>query len=272
MDRVRTKNSPAVKTDGGVTTLNVLRSADAVHRRQSVSVKMPHHIIRISQKKKGREFFADRQDKALKLCEEAGYEPLYMPALVDIRIKSTKDARIWREWFSTTSIRITGRTRPSNISKKEGTTCVVYAHVPNYLSNSKNLKRVIQDNLVFDVGIIPRAEFLRLLDLEDGNNVFVVDYNAIKNSAVGVVTLKKALKQPQTIPFFGGEEKTEKYFERYKKVYGNIIGIWHPKDLPDRPMARLLFLGNHYYFSPVDSSCLGDSGRFIGVSSKMASS
>jgi hypothetical protein len=126
--------------------------------------------------------------------------------------------------------------------------------------------------LVFDVGIIPQAEFLRLLDLEDGNNVFVVDYDAIKNSAVGVVTLKEALKRPQTKPFFGGEKRTEEYFKRYHEVFGNMIGVWRPDDLPDRPMARLLFLGNHYYFSPADSSCLGDSGRFIGVSSKMASS
>lgn len=230
-----------------------------------------HHIIPTSARKKGKEFFADRQDKALRLCEKAGHEPLYMPALVDIRIKATGDERIWKEWFSTPSIRVTGRGKSTNISKKEGTACVVYAHIPNYLSNSKNLKRVIENDLVFDVGIIPQVEFLRLLDLEDGKNVFVVDYNAIKNSASGVVTIKKALKQPQTIPFFGGEERTEKYFARYKKVYGNMIGMWHPKDLPDRPMARLLFLGNHYYFSPVDSSCLGDSGRFIGIPSKTAS-
>jgi hypothetical protein len=233
---------------------------------------MPHHIIPISQKKKRMEFFADRQDKALKLCEDAGYMPLYMPALVDLRINADGATRIWREWYSTPSIRVTGRTRPSNISKKEGTAFVVYAHIPNYLSDFENLKRVIEHNLIFDVGIIPQAEFLRLLDLEDDNNVFVVDYHAIKNSAVRVVTLEEALKQPQTNPFFGGEERTEKYFERYKKVYGNMIGIWRPDDLPDRPMARLLFLGNHYYFNPVDSSCLGDSGRFIGVSSRMVSS
>ena len=233
---------------------------------------MPGHMIPISQKEKRKEFFADRQDKALKLCEDADYMPLYMPALVDLRINADGATRIWREWFSTPSIRITGRGKSTNISKKEGTTFVVYAHIPNYLSNSKNLKRVIENHLIFDVGIIPRAEFLRLLDLEDGNNVFVVDYNAIKSSAVGVVTLKEALKQPQTKPFFGGEKRTEKYFERYKKVYGNRIGVWRPDDLPDRPMARLLFLGNSYYFSPVDSSCLGDSGRFIGVSSKMAPS
>jgi hypothetical protein len=237
----------------------------------NMEIKMSRNTIPISEKKKGREFFADRQDKALKLCEEAGYQPLYMPALVDLRIKSAGDAKIWQEWFSTPSMRVTGRRKSTNRSKKEGTASVVYAHIPNYLSNSKNLKRVIEHNLVFDVGIIPQVEFLRLLDLEDGKNVFVVDYDAIKNSASGVVTLKKALKQPQTNPFFGGEERTEKYFERYKKVYGNMIGIWHPKDLPDRPMARLLFLGNHYYFSPVDSSCLGDSGRFIGVPSKGAS-
>jgi hypothetical protein len=228
-------------------------------------------IILLPERKEGKEFFADRQDKALKLCEEAGYEPLYMPALVDIRIKSTGDTRIWREWYSTPSLRVTGRGKSTNVSKKEGTAFVVYSHVPNYLSDSENLKRVIEHNLVFDVGIIPQVEFLTLLGLEDGKKVFVVDYNAIKNSASGLVTLKEALKQPQTKPFFGGEERTEKYFKRYEKVYGNRIGIWHPKDSADQPMARLLFLGNRHYFSPVESSCLGDSGRFIGVPSKDAS-
>jgi len=215
--------------------------------------------------KKGREFFADRQDKALKLCEEAGCMPLYMPALVDIRIESIGDERIWREWFSTPSIRVTGRTKSTNLSKKEGTALVVYAHVPNYLSDSKNLRRVIENDMVYDVGIIPHSEFTKLVDLEDGKNVFVVDQDALMNSAKGMVTLKEALKQPQTKAFFGGEERANRYLERYAEVYGNKIGVWHTGDSADQPMARLLFLGNDYYFSPIDSSCLGDSGRFIGI-------
>jgi hypothetical protein len=238
-----------------------------VPRLWITEVKMRRHIHLIFGKKKGMEFFADRQDKALRLCEEAGYQALFMPDLLDMRIKSAKTSRIWKEWYSTPSIRVTGRGKCTNLSKKGGTAFVVYAHIPNYLSNSKRLRRIIEHKLVFDVGIIPKIEFIRLLDLEDREKIFVVDYGAIKNSASGLVTLKEAMKQPQTKPFFGGEKRTERYFKRYKKVYGEMIGIWRPKDSADQPMARLLFLGNQRYFSPVDSSCLGDSGRFIGVPS-----
>lgn len=228
---------------------------------------MRQHIHLIFGKKKGMEFFADRQDKALRLCEEAGYQALFMPDLVDMRIKSAKTSRIWKEWYSTPSIRVTGRGNSTNLSQKGGTAFVVYAHIPNYLSNSKRLRRTTEHNLIFDVGIIPKAELIRLLELEDRENVFVVDYSAVKNSASGLVTLKKAMKQPQTEPYFGGKERSERYFKRYEKVYGEMIGIWHPKDSAEQTMARLLFLGNQRYFSPVDSSCLGDSGRYIGVPS-----
>ncbi|MBS3141661.1 hypothetical protein J4405_05980, partial [Candidatus Woesearchaeota archaeon] len=47
---------------------------------------------------------------------------LFMPEIADAKIN---DDSLWREWYSSVSLRATGRT-------KQGTPVVVYAHVPNF--------------------------------------------------------------------------------------------------------------------------------------------
>ncbi|MBI2452546.1 hypothetical protein HYV50_05755 [Candidatus Pacearchaeota archaeon] len=205
---------------------------------------MANNTIQVPIRKtlEGKEFpesGSERIDLALKELEDSrnpAYEAVYMPELIDARIYSPEDSRIWQVWWITPSIRATGKT-------KQGNPVVVYAHIPNYFSKSENITKAINQGLVNYAGRIPQNEFQRLLDLEDKKRVFVIPHSDLKNSEGGVISLKKALKHPQTIPFLGGEERAAKYFERHKEVYGENIGIWHTDDLAEEPLARALFVG-----------------------------
>jgi hypothetical protein len=196
-------------------------------------------------------------EKALRQCQDEKYDALFVPQLADARIAASGDSRVWNTWYSTPSLRATGRTKGNK-------PVVVYAHVPNYFSKPTNIAKAVDDGLVKYAGRMPPKEFQMLLDLEDNENVFVVDYDKLKNSSSGVIDVAQALKHPQTIPFLGGQTRAEQYLQRHREVRGNTIGIWHYDDLADKPLGRLLFLG--YY----DGALFGyiglyDYGRFVGV-------
>jgi len=214
----------------------------------------------------GREFYdGDSSNglwRALKACKKANYNALFMPEIAYARINSQKDARIWQKWYLTPSVRVTGRT-------KQKTPVVIYAHVPNYFSNPENImKAVYSKNLDNGAGIMPDKEFQKLIKLEDGINVFVVDYYKLKNSANGGFSVDDALEHPQTIPFLGGQERAEAYLKRHREVYGDDIGVINHDDLSDKgALGRLLSVGNYLqYFNHgnLDFLFVGD-GRFVGV-------
>lgn len=195
--------------------------------------------FRIKKNLEGKEFYDGGADKALRACQDEGFEAIFMPSIADTRIEAEKDARIWQKWWTAPSIKATGKT-------KQGNAVVVYAHIPNYFSNPDNIETAIKQGLINGAGIMPQDELQKLLDLEDNENVFVIDYNKLKNSSSDVIPLKNALKHPQTIPFLGGEERAEKYLKRHKEVNGNQIENWHSDDLSDKPVGRLLFIGGDY--------------------------
>lgn len=225
-------------------------------------MKMTEDTIKVPIRVEGKEFYADRIDKALRACQSEGYEALFMPAIIDTRIEAPKEAIIWQYLYCAPSIKATGRT-------KQGTPVVVYAHIPNYFSNPDNIEKAIEQGLVNGAGIMPRDEFQRLLDLEDNENVFAVDYSSLWNSPLNVIPVKNALKHPQTIPFLGGEERAERYLQRHREVFGDEIGIWHSDDLLDKPsyesLCRLLFVGNGYDDGLDCVGGLSSYGRFVGV-------
>lgn len=215
----------------------------------------------------GREFPAlkiNGVEKALKECEDAGYNAIFMPKLADTRLDAPKDAVVWKNWYTTPSIRATGRTKISNISQKDGTPVVAYAHIPNYFSEPDNIRTSREKGLRNGAGILPNNEFQRLLDLEDYVSVFVLDYNILRNAPSKVIPVSKALKHPQTIPFLGGKDKAEKYLDGHKEVYGNKIGIWHSDDLDEQPRGLLLFLGSNCYEGLSGNVNLSNIGRFVG--------
>jgi hypothetical protein len=213
--------------------------------------------IGITRKVEGKEFYEANLAIALKGCNDEGYEAQFMPALIDSRINSPKDARIWQTWFCAPSIKATGKT-------KAGNAVVVYAHVPNYFSNYKNIIKA-QKSLRNGAGSMPREEFQRLLDLEDKKNLFVVDYSALRNSTSGVISLADALKHPQTIPFLGGQARAEAYLEKHSQVFGDKIGNWHYyDDLAEQPFGRVLYVGGSRG-NVLNGGYLGSNGRFVGV-------
>ncbi len=209
-------------------------------------------------------------EKALRQCQDVGYKPLFVPQLADARIASPKKARVWNNWYSTTSLRVTGRSKGNKL-------VVVYAHVPNYFSNPDNIAkavRSVEDLIYYRTGTggrIPEKEVHRLLKLEDDENVFVIDYNKLRNSSSGVIDVSEALEHPQTVPFLGGQARAEQYLQQYKKVRGNTIGIRHFDDLGEEFLGHLLFFGNNNK-NALNDNCLFIGGRFVGVAQEMQQS
>lgn len=201
--------------------------------------------------------------EALRACKREGSKPLFMPEIIDERINSDKDAKIWQNWYCAPSIRATGKT-------KVGSKIVVYAHLPNYFSDPDNLGYAKQKGLINGAGVMPQKSFQKLADQdgktdEAGNQlVFAVDYDKLRKSISSVISVDQALEHPQTIPFLGGKERAEKYLEKHRAVFGNNIGIWHKDDLHSKPLGRLLFVGNDCDGGILGSVSLGD-GRFAVV-------
>ncbi|MBI4738426.1 hypothetical protein HY772_02500 [Candidatus Woesearchaeota archaeon] len=196
-------------------------------------------------------------ETALAECIEAKHYPLYMPQVVDARIGAAKDSPLFQNWWTTPSVRVTGKSRG-------GHNVVAYAHVPNYFSDPLNIKTAREAGLRNGAGIMPVPDFYALLEREDNKTVFVVDYDTLCNAESDVISVSAALKHPQTIPFLGGRERAEQYLAKHAEVYGKNIGIWYSDDLEENPRGRFLFLG---YGSGglggyVD---LNNCGRFVGV-------
>ena len=197
-------------------------------------------------------------EKALRECLKAKCEPVYMPQLVDARIISSRDSSVWK-WYTTPSIQVTGKT-------KQGNPVVVYAHVPNYFSKPDNIAKAVSNGLMNGAGIMPPTEFYTLLDLEDKEKIFVVDYDALKKSKCGVIDVAEALEHPQTIPFLSGQARAEQFLQKHQQVYNNNrIGVWHNDDLADKPLGRVLFLGDDHNDDLYADDDLGINGRFLGV-------
>lgn len=56
-----------------------------------------------------RPFYDDDMATALANVQSAGYEALFMPEIVDKRVVSRGNSRIWCDWFCAPSLRATGR-------------------------------------------------------------------------------------------------------------------------------------------------------------------
>ncbi|MBI2631715.1 hypothetical protein HYW75_01815 [Candidatus Pacearchaeota archaeon] len=226
---------------------------------------MDEDSIVVSRRVVGKPFYHNNLATALENCQKE-HEALFMPALVDTRISSPKNALIWQNWYCSPSIRATGRT-------SQGNPVVVIAHIPNYFSKPKNIRTAIKYGLKDGAGILPQKEFQRLVDLDESVNCFgdrlvwLLDEDKFRNSFSGVVQIDKALEHPQTIPFLGGRERAEAYMKRHEEVYGDKIGIWKKNDLyDDVSVGRLLFFGSSGSGSlRGDCGALRCDGRFVGV-------
>lgn len=160
-----------------------------------------NNTIQIPVTIEGKEFYANRTDKALRKLQDDGYRALFMHELADARIQAPSYSPLWKEWYTAPSIRATGKTN-------QGSKVVVYAHIPNHYSDPTNIEReIVKGRLVNRAGILPRKEFRRIIDLDEsidqlGNRlVFVIDYDRLRKSTSGVIPVEQALDHPQTVPF-----------------------------------------------------------------------
>ncbi len=211
---------------------------------------------------KGREFYVEGKygvSDSLKNCNDAGCKPLFMPELAMARADADKDSRLWQTWFLAPSVRVTGRSKANN-------PVVVYAHVPTSLSDPVNIRKFVDESaLVNGAGPMPQDEFYALLEREGDGRVFVVGYDKLRESTSGVVKVDNALDHPQIVPFLGGEQIAKAYLAKHKDVYGKSIGVWHSDDLKDRPMGRVVGVGDDDGNGLVGGSDLNGNGRVAGV-------
>ncbi|MBI2129784.1 hypothetical protein HYX19_04750 [Candidatus Woesearchaeota archaeon] len=213
----------------------------------------------------GNEFYDINTDKAMLKCKSKAYAPLFMPSIVDLRINADEDARLWKIWYCTPSIKVTGRTNKDSV-------VVVYAHIPNYFCEQENIRRAIDLGLINHAGRVPQQEFDRLVkldgvaDLQGNRLVWVVDYDKITDAPSEVISVDYALEHPQTIPFLGGVKRAEMYLKKYKEVYGKKIGVWYTEDKYEQPLGRLLFISS-CIDGLLGSVLLGGGGRFLGIKS-----
>ncbi len=196
-----------------------------------------------------------RIPEALRLYNSKGVEVASMPLAVDKRLSSDGGSPSWNFGYTTLSLKVTGTSKRNN-------KVVVYVHgIPHYFSESENIRKAVSLGLVNGAGILPRKEFFRILSLEDNINVHVLDYRTWERSDSGVISIKKAYKNPAIERFIGNRYKTEQYLKSRQNVHGKTIGVLRSDDLSYEPLARLLFLGVGYDI--IENGSLNSFARFI---------
>jgi len=181
------------------------------------------------------EFYANNIATALEECQKSGNRALFVPEIVDRRIKAKPNEPIWHTWYCTPSITVTGKT-------SQGSAVVLYVHIPNYSADPKNITETIGKKLVNGAGKMPRPEFERLIALaeEEGDSVFIIPHERLKGSKTGLISIDDALNNPQTAAFLGGEKRAKEYLKRHQEVYKSTIGTWYHDDLCNEPVWRFL--------------------------------
>jgi len=203
-------------------------------------------------------FYNTPMEEALRACQIAGYTPAYMPELAERRIKAKANSALWNDWWTTPSLRITGTT-------SAGSKVVLYVHDQTSWNDPEKLKYA-REHHKNGAGPFPQEEFNVLVDRNGDGKVFLVDYDKLRSSPSGIISVNAALEHPQTIPFLGGDEKlAQRYLNKHGQVKGNKIGIWRSDDLKDQPYGRLLFLGDGISSILDGVSSLSGSARFFGV-------
>lgn len=206
---------------------------------------------------------------ALSSCYRAGYTPMSMIHFIDERLALPKNHPLWQfKKYSTASIRAAGLT-------KAGKKAIVYAHIPNYATNSENFRHQIKKEKFTQDGalIIPKKEFYNLLGMEDNKTVFVMDEKKIKKSwnphgACGADS--SALQGSLEFKcFMGGEERKTSYLDRQKQFFGDLsVSIdSHGDEASSEPVARFLIVHEFYRQFVADELlqgfCLQENMKFV---------
>lgn len=230
--------------------------------RQTLSNAPKGVYIQNAPQEPAKEFYSEGQygvSDSLNQCLSEGYQVLFMPELALARTGSNE---LWQNWYATPSLRATGET-------KQGSKVVVYAHVPNFYSKPANVRNAVANGqLKNGAGPIPQEEFDKLVSLDGNGRVFVIDYDTLRKSNSGPISVDDAIEHPQTIPFLGGEAIAKAYLAKHREAYNTSrIGVWHCDDYDKKtPRGRLLFVGYYVdYGGLFGNDVLGGYGRVFGV-------
>ncbi|MDP1695050.1 MAG: hypothetical protein Q8L34_05930 [Candidatus Woesearchaeota archaeon] len=220
--------------------------------------------------------FANRRiERALKNCQNAGFQVLYMPQVVDDRINgtagwysawdlTTKDLQFKSGVYVTPSIAITGKTR-------QGSKIVVYAHLPTSLATPQGIQRAKQKGLVNGAARFSQAKLQSLVDAdgktdEQGNRLIWVNEYKPSKPLEEYVPIDKAITDQEIISFLGGEQRAARYLSTHAQEFDaeNIFVRYANDFSKESPLARLLFVGLINY--GLGGGSLEGFGQFLGKS------
>ncbi len=226
---------------------------------------------------KTKDFYREDIADALRACRRAHYQPEFAPELIDRRINAEKEDSLWQDWWTTLSLKATGRT-------SAGTPIIVYAHEPHYFSQPKNIAWEIEAGLINGAGTLPVGELSRLESGKAGGRIFVLDHASTIKWPSGYYGLEKptekhlkqytgkvdgkemlAINHPLLAPLMGNENKVAPYLTKLAQVYGkDKVYINNFDDFNERDAGRLVWLGSDFYHGFIDGN-LYDDARFFGV-------
>lgn len=194
---------------------------------------------------------------AFQQCITQNYTPAYMPELLRFKIAASPESNLWKKWYTSGSIIITG------ISKKS-TPVVAFVHKENSLNNERRIKETVAFGLHNGAGIIPNYEFYKILEQQDDQQIFVVDYNTLYKNHQHEINVEEALSHPFVIPFCGGKKNAKQYLKKYHEVTKqNTIKLMYGDDPHLQPLARLLYLTPNGSFD--GSASLESSNCLLGL-------
>jgi len=244
-------------------TLKTFKKPQTINKTR----KMQHILQLMHETKPFEALESNGVKKALQKCKDADHRALLAPEIAIKRILAPKQDPIWQQWRTAASLKVEGHV--------EGEPTVIYDHTGNYFSDPGNIPP--SNELIDGAAEFPQdrlEELARLADNQTNNRTIFKfqgeQYEQLKESPSGVISVEKAREHPQTAPFLGGEGHVEPYLDRHTRVYGiDRIGIWHRDDLPENPealpRARPLFFSSYFNDGLDASLSFGSLGGFEGV-------
>ncbi len=197
---------------------------------------MTQYKLRASQDIIAEEFTGSSPGAAFDQCLAQKCTPAYMPELLRFKIAASAESQLWKQWYTSASAIITGRT-------KKGTSVVVFTHTQNQLNTSSKIKELITLGSRNGAGTLSTHEFYKMIEQQDNDKIFVVDYQTLYRSPSHEIDIHDALSHPFVIPFCGGRKYAEQYLKRYHDVTNQkTIMLRYGDDATIQPLARLLYL------------------------------
>ncbi|MBW3022796.1 hypothetical protein KY308_01715 [Candidatus Woesearchaeota archaeon] len=204
-----------------------------LYEKQPINEKQMH--IPVEKKVWAKEFYGSNLEEAVRKCKEDNHGILYMPELVNARIKTPiirySDpfsgppvlSDIWEREYTTVSLMVVGKTFL-------GEDIMMFIHKLPETNNAKNdgvfdffseehFDTMRNIGALRGAGVFPTDLFEELVNRYKDNDgkIFVREHKKIvgrKNKVFEDIKLKNALKHPFVIPYLGGRYIAEEYVDK----------------------------------------------------------